>query len=89
MALSFNTDFFKNNKREILFGAVGVALVLVLLSVFVSSVRFIANEAESALVIPSSQSQLIRFNLEALPQLGVGTETPQEPQEENTIPAAP
>jgi hypothetical protein len=64
-------SFFKN-KRDLIFGAIGILLVLAIVVFAVSLAKFLAGNLESALGFGSLETKPeTGFNLEGLKKLGI------------------
>lgn len=64
-------SFFKKNKREIYFSLIGFFLATLLIFLFVNSISFLIKKVNLALELKSGSSSFVRFNLEALKDLGL------------------
>jgi len=65
------SPFFKKNKRELIFGSIGVFLLFVMITLFFQTIRFLVTRTNTALEPNVNQEFSQGFDLSNLETLGV------------------
>ena len=79
-----NAEFFRQKKTDIIFVVVGVALLLGILFIFISSIRFLSVSVETAIDNQGISDTQIKFNIDSLQKLGIMKNTSSASSSTNT-----
>lgn len=63
--------FFRKNKRELIFGSIGICLLFIMIILFFQTIRFLVTRTNTALEPNVNQELSQGFDLSSLKTLGI------------------